>query len=163
MRFHLAFTSLLAAASLALVPCVEGKHVFAHYLVGTVTQDHAQTDINDALAAGISGFSLNIGDPSAEYVIDTLNYMFDYAPSVGFLLHISMDVSASGGDPNAFNDIVRGYVGKPGYFAPSAGKPFVTTFSDGGQTNTAWDAWKLATLANDLFFCPDFDGTAGYL
>lgn len=88
--------------------------------------------------------------------------MFDYAPTVGFLLHISMDMSASGGDLDSFDNVVRGYVGKPGYFAPTAGKPFITTFSDGGRTNTEWDDWKQSTLANELYFCPDFDGTQGY-
>ena len=36
------------------------------------------------------------------------------------------------------------------------------SFSDGGLTNEEWDAWKLDTLANKLYFCPDFDGTPGY-
>lgn len=120
------------------------------------------SDTFDNRASGITGFSLNIGAPSQPFVIDTLNALFDYAPTVGFSLHISMDVLASGGDPNAFNNIVRGYVGKPGYYNAAPGRPFITTFSDGGRTNTDWNNWKLLTLANQLYFCPDFDGTAGY-
>ena len=66
MRFDLLFAGLLSAVTLALVPQVRAKYVFAHYLVrlmapvfvlyltiftkvGTVTQEHVQTDINDAL------------------------------------------------------------------------------------------------------------------
>lgn len=92
--------------------------------------------------------------------------MFNYAPTVGFFLHISMDIwasgNATGGHPDLYNNIIRGYVGKTGYYQGAPGKPFITTFSDGGLTNTQWNAWKLNTLANKLYFCPDFDGTSGY-
>lgn len=117
-------------------------------------------------AAGITGFALNIGDPSESFVSDTLQYMFNYAPTVGFYLHISMDIWASGdadgGHPELYNDILQGYVAKSGYYQATAGMPFITTFSDGGLTADEWDAWKLSALANKLYFCPDFDGTAGY-
>lgn len=92
--------------------------------------------------------------------------MFNYAPTVGFYLHISMDIWASGdadkGHPELYDDILQGYVAKEGYYQATAGMPFVTTFSDGGLTADQWDAWKLSALANKLYFCPDFDGTPGY-
>ncbi|KAL1697513.1 glycoside hydrolase [Schizophyllum commune] len=141
------------------------RQVFAHYMVGDVTEEHVRQDIIDAAAAGISGFSLNIGDPGADFVANTLRYMFAHAYENGFYVHISMDIIASGdadgGHPHLFDDLLRGYVGHGGYYQVD-GKPFVTTFSDGGLTNEEWDAWKLDTLANKLYFCPDFDGTPGY-
>ncbi|KAJ7181314.1 glycoside hydrolase [Mycena crocata] len=156
----------VALAALSSVPIVASREVFAHYMVGSVRKEHAEQDIDDAKAAGITGFSLNIGTPSKDFVVPTLNFLFDHAASVGgFHLHISMDIWASGdaagGHPELYNDIVRGYVGKPAYFKVN-GKPYITTFSDGGLTNDEWKAWKLNTLQNNLYFCPDFDGTDGY-
>ncbi|KAJ6474433.1 glycoside hydrolase [Mycena vitilis] len=156
----------IAVAALGGLTVVSSKEVFAHYMVGTVTEAHAQQDIDEAKAAGISGFSLNIGTPSNDFVGKTLEYLFAHAASVGgFHLHISMDIWASGdsngGHPDLYNDLVRGYVGNPVYFKVN-GMPYITTFSDGGLTREEWAAWKLNTLANDLYFCPDFDGTAGY-
>ncbi|KAJ7598954.1 glycoside hydrolase [Mycena floridula] len=158
---HLALGSLLVLA-LTCTPKSQAKTVFAHYMVGTVSDAHARQDIDDAKAAGIDGFSLNIGAPSQPFVIATLNSLFNYASTVGFHLHISMDVAASGGDPSQFNGILQGYVAKPGYYQGAAGLPFITTFSDGGLTNDAWTSWKLSSLANKMYFCPDFDGTQGY-
>ncbi|KAJ7167709.1 glycoside hydrolase [Mycena filopes] len=145
----------LAVAALSSLNVVSSKEVFAHYMVGSVSQAHAEQDIDEAKAAGITDF-----------VGKTLGYLFAHAASVGgFHLHISMDIWASGdaagGHPDLYNDLVRGYVGNVAYFKVN-GKPFITTFSDGGLTNDAWAAWKLNTLQNNLYFCPDFDGTAGY-
>ncbi|THH27350.1 hypothetical protein EUX98_g6839 [Antrodiella citrinella] len=142
------------------------KQVFAHYMVGTVTEEHVQIDINDALTMGITGFSLNIGDPSQLFVADTLQYMFNYAPTVGFSLHISMDIWASGdatgGHPELYNDILNQYMSHDGYYQGPNGKPFLTTFSDGGLQNWQWADWKSSALNNNTYFCPDFDGTTGY-
>lgn len=66
-RYNACLLSTVALALVTYVRAQAGKHVFAHYLVclttllgglfnlitriqvGTVTQDHVQTDINDAL------------------------------------------------------------------------------------------------------------------
>ncbi|KAF7337109.1 Glucan endo-alpha-glucosidase agn1 [Mycena venus] len=148
----------------ALVKNAHSKVVFAHYMVGNVDFDHVTKDIDDAKAAGIQGFSLNIGDPLQPFVSTTLGYMFDYASSVGFHLHISMDIwasgDASGGHPELYTTLINGYSKIDGYFHVN-GLPYVTTFSDGGLNNSQWLDWK-ASLEGPIYFCPDFDGTLGY-
>lgn len=69
---------------------------YASYQVGTVTQEHAHKDIDNAKSMGLDGFALNIGDATRDYVSQALSYLFPYAESVGFKLYISMDVYASG-------------------------------------------------------------------
>lgn len=54
------------------------KKVFAHYMVGTVTSQHAQQDIADAANMVFDGFALNVSDPAKDFVLDTFNDMFDY-------------------------------------------------------------------------------------
>ncbi|KAJ6565183.1 glycosyl hydrolase family 71-domain-containing protein [Mycena vulgaris] len=146
----------------ALVPNVQCRAIFAHYMVGSVTEQHVKIDIDQAQAAGIQGFSLNIGDPSKSFVSDTLRYMFAYAPTVGFHLHISMDIWASGdatgGHPELFNKLLNQYMHAPGYFTFN-NLPYVTTFSDGGLNHTTWATWRASVPAH--YFCPNFDGTAG--
>ncbi|KAL1739610.1 glycosyl hydrolase family 71-domain-containing protein [Schizophyllum fasciatum] len=165
MRLSILHTVIAVGLALGARQAQAASQVFAHYMVGNVTEEHIRQDIIDAAAAGISGFSLNIGKPGADFVVNTLRYMFTHAYENGFYIHISMDLIESGdengGHPELFNDLIRGYVGHSGYYQVD-GKPFITTFSDGGLTNKEWDAWKLNTLANKLYFCPDFDGTPGY-
>lgn len=161
------------------------SHIDFLYQVGTVTEEHVKLDIDDAIACGITGFSLNIGDPRQPFVATTLQYMFAYAHTVDFSIHISMDIWASGdatgGHPELYNSILSAYVADPSsvlpsitshtnialtfslsYYHFSPGRPFITTFSDGGLNHTQWADWKSTALNNQLYFCPDFDGTAGY-
>lgn len=132
--------------------------------IGTVTQAHAQTDIDNAVAMGLDGFALNIGDPTQAYVTTALGYLFPYAASKGFKLFISMDLAAAGGAGKSVNDfttILRNNLGQTAWYRGPNGYPFLSTFSDGGLTNTQWAAFK-QVWANDLYFVPDFDQTAGY-
>ncbi|KAJ7116114.1 glycosyl hydrolase family 71-domain-containing protein [Mycena crocata] len=160
-------STLGAVAALSSLSIVASREVFAHYMVGNVLKEHAEQDIDLAKAAGITGFSLNIGTPQP-FVDQTLGFLFDHAESVtGFHLHISMDIWASGdinldkGHPDLYNDLLHRFVGRAAYFKVN-GKPYVTTFSDGGLTREQWNAWKLDALGTNLYFCPDFDGTPGY-
>lgn len=68
-------------------PYFKAMRTLATYLhfflsqVGTTTEPHAHTDIDEAAAAGLDGFALNIGDPRQSYATNTISYMFDYAAS----------------------------------------------------------------------------------
>ncbi|PYH94657.1 putative glucan endo-1,3-alpha-glucosidase agn1, partial [Aspergillus ellipticus CBS 707.79] len=130
------------------------KAVFAHYMVGTVRQEHAQKDIDDAKALGFDGFALNIGDATQDFVSSTLSYMFPYAESVGFKLYVSMDVLLT------TNGSGMGYKASSAYYQVE-GKTLISTFSSGGFHDTNWTKWKTG-LADDMFFMPDFDETDGY-
>lgn len=163
--------SVPIAASL-LFGHVYAKAVFAHYMVGTVTQDHAHQDIDDAKAMGLDGFALNIGDATQPYVDETLHDLFGYAEYVGgFWLYISMDVYASGAacyagstscnGPYDYASIFDWTLASSAYYKGPNGFPMISTFSSGGFVNTTWQNWK-NTLANQMYFIPDFDETAGY-
>ncbi|MCJ1312879.1 hypothetical protein MMC25_006555 [Agyrium rufum] len=148
------------------------RAVFAHYLVGTITQDHARQDIDDAKAMSLDGFALNIGDATQAFVDDALHDLFGYAENVGgFKLFISMDVSASGASCNAggkscngpfdYASIFDWTLGSSAYYLGPNGFPMISTFSSGGLTNDVWTSWK-ESLANQMYFIPDFDETGGY-
>jgi len=54
--------SLLAAVvgAVYLAGTVRARAVFAHYMIGTVTDAHAHQDIDDAIAMGLDAFALNM-------------------------------------------------------------------------------------------------------
>ena len=113
---------------------------------------------------GFDGFALNIGDPTPAFVRNTLTYMFNYAHGKNFKLFVSMDVYAAGNAGKGLSDyypILRDFLGNPAYYKGPNGYPFISTFGDGGLTNTQWNSFK-STYANQLYFVPDFDQTQGY-
>lgn len=113
---------------------------------------------------GLDGFSLNVGDPTPAFVKTTLSYLFNYAATKGFKLFISMDLYAMGAAGKTVDDYYNTlayFLGATAYYKGPNGWPFLSTFSDGGLTNTQWAAFK-QTYANKLYFVPDFDSTAGY-
>ncbi|KAF4500771.1 Glucan endo-1,3-alpha-glucosidase agn1 [Fusarium agapanthi] len=138
--------------------------------VGTVTQEHAHKDIDNAKSMVLDGFALNIGDATRDYVSQALSYLFPYAESVGFKLYISMDVYASGDacyhggkschGPSDYQWIWDSYKGIPSYYQVK-GRSLISTFSSGGFHNDTWINWK-KVLANDMVFMPDFDETDRY-
>jgi len=149
------------------------KAVFAHYLVGTVTAEHANQDIDEAMAMGLDGFALNIGDPSAHFLAVSLDNLFGYAEYRGFKLFISLDVYASGnscfdghagacGGPVAYEAILKGRLGSPSWYLGPNGNPLISTYSSGGEQNDVWKNWKYTDFGNSLYFIPDFDETLGY-
>ncbi|CAD6580185.1 MAG: hypothetical protein ASARMPRED_009379 [Alectoria sarmentosa] len=93
---HLSDVLSITVTVLHLLGRAQAKAVFAHYMVGSVDEAHAQQDIDDAIAIGLDGFALNIGDPTEPYVNTTLVSLFDYAWGKDFKLFVSMDLSASG-------------------------------------------------------------------
>ncbi|KAJ7461195.1 hypothetical protein FB451DRAFT_1563004 [Mycena latifolia] len=131
-------SSLLLALTwvFALIQDVRSNVVFAHYMVRlSLVQPFPLDHIDQAQAAGIQGFSLNITDPRKDFVASTLAYMFAYAPTVGFHLRISMDIWASGdatgGHPELYDNLLAQYMHSSGYFTMN-NLLYVTTFSDGG-------------------------------
>jgi hypothetical protein len=50
-RLHSDFAVAVAATS--ATPTSKAKKVFAHYILGTVTQAHAQQNIDEAIAMGV--------------------------------------------------------------------------------------------------------------
>ncbi|KAK2773607.1 glucan endo-alpha-glucosidase agn1 [Colletotrichum kahawae] len=166
MRFSRAFTALAGAISLLGVSLAQQRASFAHYMLGTITAEHARKDIESAKATGFDGFALNIGDPTASFIDTSLGYLFDAADSIGgFGLYVSMDVWASGdacwhgrdscNGPLDYHWIFQKYKGRSSYYQWNS-LPVISNFD-----NIKWNKWK-ETLANEMFFIPDFDKTTGY-
>ena len=105
-----------------------------------------------------------MGDPTPDWVQTTLEYLFNYAAETNFKLFISMDtdeLSSAGKDIGDYYGILSYFLGATAYYIGPNGHPLLSTFDDGGYTNTAWSDFK-GTYANELYFIPDFDATEGY-
>ncbi|KAF2801743.1 uncharacterized protein BDZ99DRAFT_528212 [Mytilinidion resinicola] len=155
---HAPLFCLTVIAALSLASRASARAVFAHYMVGTVTDEHAHKDIEDAKKMGLDAFALNIGYPQASFVYPALVSLFGYAEYVGFKLFISMDLWAAGDvkhsdgtNVNAFDyeDLLRQFFPSSAYYKGPNGYPFLSTFSDGGMSNDSfntshpywWDYW----------------------
>lgn len=60
-----------------------------------------------------------------------------------------------------YGDLFKEFLNRTSYYKGPNGKPFITTFSDGGMHNDSYMGWR-ETLNNDLYFVPDLDHTEGY-
>lgn len=109
---------------------------------------------------GLTGFSLNVNDPSQPFVNTSFGYLFDYVESnynQKFSLMLSMDVWSRGKEASDFVPLIKQYWTSPAWYIGPNGHPMLTTFSDGGWPNTAWQNFR-DELDNNLYFIPDFDG-----
>ncbi|KAL7946861.1 glycoside hydrolase [Trichoderma barbatum] len=167
MRYQLLYPAVIAAA---LGRLAQSKAVFAHYMLGNIKEEHAHQDVDDAIAMGLDGFALNVGDATQAWVGPSLNYLFGYAQYRGFKLYISMDVYAAGDScfrgghscngPYDYRYIFDAWLGSSAYYRID-NKPLISTFSSGGFSNNNWTDWR-ASLGRDIFFMPDIDETRGY-
>lgn len=151
----------LAAASAALlyadkVAAQTTKAVFAHYMVGTVFEDHVKKDVDDAAAMGLDGFALNIGDPNGAETRALLGNIMDYAASnhPEFKMFISMDMW-SPKNLSDFDDILRDFLGHDAYYKGSDGYPFLSTYGSGDFDENVWNDWR-ERWADKIYFVPDF-------
>ncbi|GME60266.1 glucan endo-alpha-glucosidase agn1 [Neofusicoccum parvum] len=151
----------LAAAAAALlfadkVIAETSKAVFAHYMVGTVFEEHVKKDVDDAAAMGLDGFALNIGDPTGSETRVLLNNIFDYAAGnhPEFKLFISMDLW-SPKNLSDFDQILTDFLGHTAYYKGSDGYPFLSTYGSGGFHEDLWYSWR-DRWADKIYFVPDF-------
>jgi hypothetical protein len=93
--------------------------------------------------------------------------MFDYTrdnhPTIQHF--ISMDTWATkvgGNSLEVFKGVLQRYKGHAAYYQGPNGYSFVSTFSDGGFQNTDWDGFWDDEFAGEVYFLPNFEGTAGY-
>ncbi|KAF4543416.1 Glycoside hydrolase family 71 [Lasiodiplodia theobromae] len=132
------------------------KGVFAHYMAGTIFENHIKQDVHDAAKMGLDGFAVNIGDPLSEETRIMLNTMFDYAASnhPEFKMFISMDLWAPK-NLSDFDSILTDFLGHAAYYRGSDGYPFVSTYGGGNFAQNDWSAWR-DRWARNIYFVPDF-------
>ncbi|KAJ5639586.1 uncharacterized protein N7484_007448 [Penicillium longicatenatum] len=142
------------------------KAVFAHYMVGSMTSAEAVTDVQDAMNAGFDGFALNTHTISSSdtWNTDALNYLFAAAAGTNFKLFISFDMSW-GLDVTQLAAFMAPYATQDAYYTVN-GQAFVSTYTGGTISNSAWNSGFLEPLKSTYgitpFFVPDFDDFSGY-
>ncbi|OKL62585.1 hypothetical protein UA08_02967 [Talaromyces atroroseus] len=151
-----------------LIQYAAAGSVFAHYMVGTITQDHASTDIDDAISVGRDAFALNVISLE-NWSTNAVSSLFNASSGTNFKLFFSFDMTHFT-DPSQFLPLLEQYVGHENYFLYD-NKPFVSTFDGGSLTfgasdpNSSWMKYfknNLSTAGIDVFFVPNFDDAANY-
>ncbi|KAJ6035846.1 hypothetical protein N7540_000125 [Penicillium herquei] len=142
------------------------KAVFAHYMVGSMTSAEAVTDVQDAMNAGFDGFALNTHTISSSdtWNINAINYLFSAAAGTNFKLFLSFDMSW-GLDVTKLATFMAPYATQGAYYKVG-GKAFVSTYTGGTISNSAWDSGFIGPLKSTYgitpYFVPDFDDFLGY-
>lgn len=135
-------------------------YVFAHYMVcyatyGATIQGY-EHDIQDAQAAGIDGFALDLGDyddPAQVYYNTNTALMYAAAEQLGtgFKLFFSLEIT----NPPTIIDLISTYAGRTNTFRYGT-KVVVSTF---GQNQVDWSNRVFAPLQSNgisVFFVPHF-------
>jgi glucan endo-1,3-alpha-glucosidase len=163
MHFYKHIFSVLAGLALSGLSAIEAKDVFCHYMVGTVdsSTNHAQLDIEQAAAMGLSAFALNVGAPTASWCQSTVEQLFNYANSNNFKLFFSLDLGQDG-TLTDFTSLVQQYINNTAYYKAGPNNyPFLSTYSAGSTSPSDWASFK-SSLGTNVYFVPDFDGVSGY-
>ncbi|KAI0976630.1 glycoside hydrolase [Xylaria arbuscula] len=154
--------ALLAGYASLLGKTAEAKLVFAHYLVGGLdpNSDHAQQDVEQAAAAGFDAFALNIGAPSADWLISAVTQLFNYADTRDdFKLFFSFDFYQEG-DINAHAALYTQFADRASYLHyGDANLPVVSSYSGGA---IGVDAWKDFKTANNVYLVPNPEADSNY-
>ncbi|KAL7939329.1 glycoside hydrolase family 71 protein [Trichoderma chlorosporum] len=140
------------------------RAVFAHYMVGTMTQAEAVQDIEDAKQVGFDAFALNTHDITSSWALDALGYLFDAADQNGFKLFISFDMSWQAISPSQIPSFLLNYISRPSYYTVS-GRPFVSTYDGGYIGNSDWASGfqqPLISQGINPFFVPNFGDWSGW-
>ncbi|KAJ3566449.1 hypothetical protein NPX13_g7127 [Xylaria arbuscula] len=155
------FSSTLALLTL-LGKAAEAKLVFAHYLVGGIdpNTDHVKQDIDQAVAAGFDAFALNIGAPTADWLITAVNQLFDYADTRDdFKLFFSFDFYQTG-DINTHASLYTQFADRASYLRYGDDDlPVVSSYSGGG---IGVDAWRNFKTANNVYLIPNPEADGNY-
>ncbi len=137
---------------------------FAHYMVGTMTQQEAVQDIQDGKAAGFDAFALNTHDITSSWALNALDYLFAAADQYGFKLFISFDMSWRTFTPADIPSFLVKYTSHSSYYA-IGGRPFVSTFYGGYISNADWQSGfrqPLSSSGVNPYFVPSFDDWSGW-
>ncbi|KAF3009721.1 hypothetical protein E8E13_009042 [Curvularia kusanoi] len=153
------FASALAAGLLAGVSSARAveqratanKPVFAHYMIGEITDAHTRQDIIDAKALGLDAFAMNF-DQFAYWSNNTVDRLFNNADELGFGLFFSFDHAAGHlKDPSQYADYLKNYISRKSYFRLN-NKPLVSTF--GGENVYTWADFK--KTVGDVLVVPGY-------
>ncbi|KZV91682.1 mutanase [Exidia glandulosa HHB12029] len=129
--------------------------VFAHFMIGIVSDRHSASDYDDdmrrAKAIGIDAFALNIG--TDDYTETQLNYAYDSAANNDMKVFISFDFNwyHPTSDAGRVGQLVNQYGSKASQLKVD-GKVFVSSFAGDGLDVDA----VRSSAGMDLFVAPNF-------
>ncbi|KAI1157890.1 glycoside hydrolase family 71 protein [Nemania serpens] len=130
--------------------------VFAHYLIGTVDSNtnHAQLDVQNAMAAGIDAFALNQGAPSASWSLSAVQQIFAAAEATGgkFKLFFSFDTFQDGTVSDHIL-VFNMYKASSAYLLGPNGLPVVSSYG-GYNLLSQWQSFK---QSSSIYFIPNLD------
>ncbi|KAI1094115.1 glycoside hydrolase family 71 protein [Rostrohypoxylon terebratum] len=158
-KLNSALTLLLAGSAFLMQSIVDGKLVFAHYMVGTVdaSTNHAQLDIDGAINVGFDAFALNVGNPTADWAINTAQQLFDYAATKPFKLFFSFDFYGNG-DISQHQTLFSRFKDHTAYLRYN-NLPVVSSYSGG---NVGPDTWKNFKNTNNVYLIPNPEADGNY-
>ncbi|KAI1445880.1 glycoside hydrolase family 71 protein [Annulohypoxylon stygium] len=158
-KLNLALTLLLAGSAFLTQSIVNGKLVFAHYMVGTVdaSTNHAQLDIDGAINVGFDAFALNVGNPTADWAINTAQQLFDYAATKSFKLFFSFDFYGNG-DISQHQTLFAKFKDHAAYLQYN-NLPVVSSYSGG---SVGPDTWKNFKTTNNVYLIPNPEADGNY-
>ncbi|THV53838.1 hypothetical protein BGAL_0041g00240 [Botrytis galanthina] len=141
-----------AAAADSGICTVDGKAVFAHFMVGNVPfwgVSQWTRDMTRAKQAHIDGFVLNMASTD-QNLLTQVAYAFSAAKKVGFKCLFSFD-ETSNWSYDAIMGYLNQYIGNDAYYIYK-GKPLVSTFEGAGNA----DAWRQIKAQTGIVFIPDW-------
>lgn len=100
--------------------------VFAHYMVGQMTQDQAITDVTQAKALGFDAFALNVISTDL-WSSEAIKFLFQAALTIGFHLFFSFDMLHFKSASDMF-PLIQQYMSNDAYFL-HGDLPFVSMYT----------------------------------
>ncbi|KAM0181840.1 hypothetical protein ACHAPC_003991 [Botrytis cinerea] len=146
------FRRAAAAAADSEICTVDGKAVFAHFMVGNVPfwgVSQWTKDMTKAKQAHIDAFVLNMASTD-QNLLTQVAYAFAAAKKVGFKCLFSFD-ETSDWTYDTIMGYLNQYIGNDAYYIYK-GKPLVSTFEGAGNS----DAWRQIKSQTGIFFIPDW-------
>ncbi|KAL3482925.1 glycoside hydrolase [Aspergillus germanicus] len=147
---------LIALAAFGL-SAVDARAFFAHYMIGGIdsSTDHAERDIQDAIAVGFDGFAMNMGSPGASWLKSTVDQLFDAANGTDFGLFFSFDTLQHSSLVDHL-EFFKQYRDHPNYMRAGADNfPIISSF---GGYDDASD-WAHYKSNSDIYLIPNLDDT----
>ena len=122
--------------------------------VGTTTADHAKQDIQDAMAVGLDGFAMNVGQPTQDFAKTCVQELFDGAQGTNFTLFFSFDLLQDQNLPDHIA-LFNQFQDHPNYLNVD-GKRLVSSYG-GYNEKSGWGQFK---ESSNIYLLPNLDDSA---
>jgi len=118
--------SALSSLTKMSVTSVTTSPVFAHYMVGQMSQSQAVLDVTQAKALGFDAFALNVISMDS-WSTSAISFLFQAALTIGFHLFFSFDMTHFNKASDMF-PLIQQYMSNNAYYKKN-GLPFVSMYT----------------------------------